>query len=135
MLWVRTLCGIDAESVTCETVVDDAFAPFLDADGALSSVALMEIIAQSIGVWAGWHDKMAGRPAQSGMLLGCRQLRSAKPSFAYGARLRVEARKLVEQNGVGSFDARIFQDGAEVAAGTLTTYQTTWEHLDELLQR
>jgi predicted hotdog family 3-hydroxylacyl-ACP dehydratase len=139
MLLIRTLLDVTADSVLCETTLNDAVLPFLDPAGALPSWFLIEMMAQSIGVWAGWHDHARNIAVQSGLLLGCRQFECAQPSLPLGSRLRITARKLVEDNGTGSFEAHVFLCDANaetpVASATLTTHQTSWEHLESLLVR
>jgi predicted hotdog family 3-hydroxylacyl-ACP dehydratase len=136
LLLVRTLLEIDENSVSCEAVLDDSVTPFLDSANALPAWFLIEMIAQTIGVWAGWHDHARGIALQSGLLLGCRQFTCEQPAFPPGTRLRINAQKLIEDNGTGSFEAQVFAGGTDaVARATLTTHQTTWNHLDSLLKR
>ena len=137
MLLVHTLLAVDERTVTCEAVLDDAVTPFLDADNALPAWFLVEMIAQTIGVWAGWHDRARGLELQSGLLLGCRQFTCVQPAFPPGTRLRIHAEKLVEDNGTGSVDAQVFANGGRtaIARATLTTHKTAWEKLAILLKR
>ncbi len=135
MLWVKTLLEIDDENAVCEAVLDDDFLPFFDESGAFPAHLLTEIVAQTIGVWAGWHDRQRGIPVQAGMLLGCRRFSCEKDAFPRGARLRVHVKKLVEDNGTGSFEGTVFFDNLAVASATITTHKTSWEKLSEILVR
>ncbi len=135
LLWVDSLLAIDDHSCRCAVSLGDRFLPFLDKQHRLPAHFLLEIIAQSIGVWAGWHDRQRGIPPQSGMLLSCRNFSSAQPHFTFGDTLEIQVEKLVQDQGTGSFEGKVFLAKPAVAQATLTTYQTAWENLEKLLQR
>ncbi|MDR0535659.1 MAG: hypothetical protein LBG65_04830 [Puniceicoccales bacterium] len=135
MLWAKNLTMIDGGGATCESRIGDDFLPFLDDAGELPATLLIEIMAQTIGVWVGFHDRENGRPAQSGMLLGCRDFRPAVRSIPFDSTLRVSVEIVVRDEFVGVFEAKAFLEGACVARATLSTCQISWENLEELLKR
>lgn len=135
LLWVDALLAIDDQSCRCTVTLGDRFLPFLDGQGRLPAHFLLEIIAQSIGVWAGWHDHRRGIPPQSGMLLSCRNFSSDRSDFPFGTTLEILIEKLVQDQGTGSFEGKVFLEQTTVAQATMTTYQTAWENLEHLLQR
>jgi predicted hotdog family 3-hydroxylacyl-ACP dehydratase len=141
MLFLERAVAIGAETTVCETTLDAKFEPFyaVGADGAAALPAhfLLEIIAQSIGVWAGFHTLEKGEPEKSGMFLGCRDFTSERDAYKRGETLRIEVKLLVLDGDTGSFEGAVFRPGGlggkRVASAILTTHQVTWERLDALL--
>jgi predicted hotdog family 3-hydroxylacyl-ACP dehydratase len=136
---VKTVLNVDVDTVSCEIDVDNALTPFCK-NGALPAEFIIEMCAQTVGVWAGWHDHAAGVPPQSGLLLGCRGFSCDCPALPVGTRLRIDAEKLTENGGTGSFECRVFKinttgDTVQIATATLTTHKTTWDNLRKLLKR
>ncbi|MDR3228687.1 MAG: hypothetical protein LBT53_04675 [Puniceicoccales bacterium] len=137
MLYVQHALAVDDRSAVCETALDDTFAPFFaaaaDGTDALPAHFLLEIIAQSIGVWAGYHTLQKGEAAKSGMFLGCRDFTTVRPEYPRGDILRIEVKLLVLDGATGSFEGVVLCAGERIASATLTTHQVTWEQLDALL--
>ncbi|AHF90665.1 3-hydroxy-fatty acyl-ACP dehydratase [Opitutaceae bacterium TAV5] len=133
LLLVQRLRAVASDTVACETAPDAAFAPFANPDGSFPVPLLLEVMAQTVGVWAGWHARAAGRPPQPGLILGCRGFSTTWTAIPPGARLRCEARKIFQDDATGTFEVAIAGDGAPVASATLTTRQITWPQLDTLL--
>jgi predicted hotdog family 3-hydroxylacyl-ACP dehydratase len=154
MLFLENVLDVAAETAVCETTLDAKFDPFYadtdaTADAAANNPAtataasaaaalpahfLLEIIAQSIGVWAGYHTLQKGEPAKSGMFLGCRDFTTTHPAYPRGTALRIEVKLLVLDGDTGSFEGTVFgATGERLARAILTTHQVTWERLDALL--
>jgi predicted hotdog family 3-hydroxylacyl-ACP dehydratase len=67
-----------------------------------------ELMAQTISAYDGLRRRRDGRSPAIGLLLGCRSYRTARPFFAEGERLCIEATSVLEgANGMASFECRI----------------------------
>ncbi|MEE3651685.1 MULTISPECIES: hotdog family protein [unclassified Brenneria] len=67
MVLVDEVIHVDDEHAHCRVSVSRAgiLAPFLNADGHLPAWFGIEIIAQAIGVWSGWHGSRDARHKKS----------------------------------------------------------------------
>lgn len=63
MLLLETVEQVTDESAVCRVTVNHTgvLAPFLNADGALPGWYALELMAQTVGVWSGWHRHQQGK--------------------------------------------------------------------------
>jgi predicted hotdog family 3-hydroxylacyl-ACP dehydratase len=93
-------------------------------DGAMPSWIGIELMAQAIAAHVGLIARSQGRPPQRGVLLGTRQFRSSRACFPAERELLVTARvSYRDESGLGSYDATIGLDGAEIATANVTVYE------------
>lgn len=138
MVLLDRVIAVSDDGAHCQVRVshDGVLAPFLDAQGQLPAWFGVEIIAQTVGVWSGWHGLQAdGATPQPGMLLGGRGYRAQQSCFSGGALLDVQVKLLMRDDKIASFEGQIFIDGEPVAAGRLNTYQPDRHELQQLLQQ
>lgn len=137
MVLLDRVLSVSDESACCEvTVGEGVLAPFLTSQGDLPAWFGIEIIAQTIGVWAGWHGRQVDDEKPSpGMLLGSRGYRCEAAEFPAGSTLTVTVTLLMRDEKIGSFDGQITIDGERYASGRLNTYQPEREELHQLLQQ
>ena len=135
MVLLEHVAAVDEDNARCRVTVGPGgiLAPFLDARGHLPAWYGIEIIAQTVGVWAGWHASRHNTPPSPGMLLGARDYRSQAPYFPAGACLDVSISLLMRDDRLGSFSGEIRIDGATYASGRLNTYQPDEQQLQQLL--
>ena len=92
--------------------------------GAMPSWIGIELMAQAIAAHVGLVARSRGQPPKRGVLLGTRHFRSSKTRFPAGAALVVTARVVYrDESGLGSYDASIALDGAEIATANVTVYE------------
>ncbi len=128
----------EEEAVTLVRVAPDgAVGPFLNAEGALPNLYALELMAQSIGIWAGFWDQARGRGRSSlGLILGSRGLNFNKPVFPAGAQLKTTVTLVFRDGNLGNFDARVCgEDGEVFAAGSLNTYDLRPEDLERFREQ
>ena len=114
MRWVDRLLHSDPDSVAVETVLR-ADHPLADAQG-VPAFAGIELMAQSIAVWAGCRALNRGEAIRPGFLLGSRRYTCERSHFDFDIPYRIEARcELFGDNGLGMFACRIL-DGMDVIA-------------------
>lgn len=79
---------------------------FCEAEG-LPTWTSIELMAQTISVYAGHKGKMSGLPPKIGFLLGTRKMQLPVPYFALGESLRIKAEQGYLHEGLGQFHCEI----------------------------
>lgn len=75
MLLLEEVVSVSDDSAVCRVTVSPSgvLAPFLDPDGNLPGWFALELMAQTVGVWSGWHRHQQGKNSiELGMVLGAR---------------------------------------------------------------
>lgn len=81
---------------------------FVDNSGHFPAWAGIELMAQTIAVYAGLQARALGQPVQIGFLVGTRRYESECAAFPPGTELTVSVRKLLlDPQGLGVFECRI----------------------------
>ncbi|PLR37347.1 3-hydroxy-fatty acyl-ACP dehydratase [Chimaeribacter californicus] len=137
LILLDEVVSVSGTSAHCRVRVsaDGVLAPFLTPQGTLPAWFGIEIIAQAVGVWSGWHGRQRGEAAQPGMLLGARNYRCPAGDFAAESLLEVSIALLMRDEKMGSFDGAIACNGERRAGGRITTYQPGEGELSQLLQQ
>ena len=140
MVLLENVIEVTRDTALCSDVVSQqsVLAPFLNARGALPAWYAIELIAQTIGVWSGWHGAHAGESPQLGMLLGGRGLKCTVPEFAAGSELLIKVSMVLRDEKIASFEGVISikgeEDNLQVAQGRLNTYQPDKDEIIKLTQ-
>jgi predicted hotdog family 3-hydroxylacyl-ACP dehydratase len=138
MVLVDEVIAVSDEQARCRVKVsaDSVLAPFLTPEGALPAWFGIEIIAQTIGVWSGWHGhRQHQQSPRPGMLLGGRGYRCQQPVFPADSVLDISITLLMRDEKIGSFEGVISLEGDIWASGRLNTYQPDDQELQHLLQQ
>lgn len=137
MLLLDTVASVSDDAAACLVSVtpDGVLAPFLNPQGDLPGWFALELMAQTIGVWSGWHRHQQGeRSIALGMVLGARELTCAAGSLPAGQTLTVSVKLLMQDTRFGSFDCTIDASGERLAEGRVNTFQPTPEELTTLFK-
>lgn len=136
MVLLDEVCQIEAERAVCRVSVVDGsvLAPFIDPQGALPGWFALELMAQTVGVWSGWHGKQNGAEPRLGMLLSARAFKCLLPSFPAGSELYIQVSLILKDDKLGSFECEIYCAERLVATARLNTYQPDDRELKDLLQ-
>jgi predicted hotdog family 3-hydroxylacyl-ACP dehydratase len=135
MCLLEKVIGVTEETAHCRVTVgpDGVLAPFLSDDGTLAGWFAIEIIAQTVGVWSGWHRVNAGSESVGvGMLLGGRGIRCPDGKFPANAVLDCKITLLMRDDKIGSFEGEIFAGSQRVASGRVNTWQPDKNELEQL---
>ena len=138
MLLLEAVDSVTDESAVCRVTVSagGVLAPFLDPQGNLPGWFALELMAQTVGVWSGWHRRERGQQAIAlGMVLGARELTCAAGILPAGATLAVRVRLLMQDSRFGSFECAIEAGAETLATGRVNTFQPTAEELITLFQQ
>ena len=135
MLLLEDVVDVTDESAHCRVSVNlqSVLAPFLEAQGALPGWYALELMAQTVGVWSGWHRHHRGQGSITlGMVLGARELVCAAGAFPANATLDIQVNLLMQDDRFGSFDCTIIAGGEPLATGRVNTFQPTEDELATL---
>lgn len=138
MLLLDEIVAVTDETAHCRVVVNAAgvLAPFLDTDGALPGWYALELMAQTVGVWSGWHRHQRGQQSiDLGMVLGARELVCAAGAMPANATLDIDVKLLMQDDRFGSFECAISANGEPLASGRVNTFQPTGEELASLFEQ
>lgn len=137
MVLIERVLRVAEEEARCQVRVsaDGVLAPFLNQQGALPGWFGMEIIAQTIGVWSGWHGRQHHSTPRPGMLLGGRGYRCQQAQFPPGSLLDIHVSLLMRDEKIGSFNGMITIGDEIWASGRLNTYQPDDQELQQLMQQ
>ncbi|MCC8378455.1 hotdog family protein [Xenorhabdus sp. PB30.3] len=138
MVLLEKVISVSSESVHCQVTVnhEGVLAPFLNAEQNLPNWFAIEMMAQTVGVWSGWHRKERQEEDSSlGMLLGGRAVRNQVPAFTYGSILDIRMNLLLQDEKFGSFEGEVSCNGTVLVTGRLNTYQPEKEELKQLFKR
>ena len=107
MILLDRIHGVGAEHIECiVNVGPDAM--FADPDGNVPAWVGLELMAQTIAGFIGYHAKVNGEPVKVGFLLGTRQYTADVDCFTNGQILCVRAHRLfMDDNGLGVFECKI----------------------------
>ena len=111
----------------------------LTADGVFAPEGLIEIMAQTVGLFAGARTLVSGHPVEPGLLLGTRKMTLPASPIPVGTVLRTRAEKTFsDESGLWQFACevtRLTDDREEsIAQATLTLFSPPegyWKNLDE----
>ena len=138
MLLLEEVLEVSEETATCRVTVASGgvLTPFLDANGDLPGWFALELMAQTIGVWSGWHRQQQGQASITlGMVLGARDLVCATGVLPAGKKLSIHVKLLMQDARFGSFECAIQADNETLATGRVNTFQPTAEELHTLFQQ
>ena len=132
MILLEEVIAVSSETATCRSTVSlqGVLSPFLTEDHRLPGWYALELMAQTVGVWNGWHRQQHSvcTPAL-GMILGARNLTTTQPFFGVGDSLDIQISLLMQDGRMASFDAAIYQQKNRVAQGRVNTYQPNDDEL------
>ncbi|MFA9596181.1 ApeP family dehydratase [Citrobacter telavivensis] len=138
MLLLDNVVSVREDTAVCRVIVtrDGILAPFLDPQGNLPGWFALELMAQTVGVWSGWHRHQQGQGAISlGMVLGARELICAAGVLPAGRTLTITVKLLMQDERFGSFECAITADLETLATGRVNTFQPSAEELHSLFQQ
>lgn len=138
MILLDTVIAVQDNSAHCQVCVgrQGVLAVFLDKFGKLPGWFALELMAQTVGVWSGWHQHQKGEAQVTcGMVLGARELVCPVGGFAEESVLNIHISLLMRDENFGSFDAVIYQGVERVAHGRITTFQPDRRQLAQLFAR
>ena len=121
-----TSCGIiDGERVTAQCIVGEQCRLFTLPDGNYGAWLVIELMAQTVGIYAGLKNRNEGSEPKIGFLLGTRKLSIHTGEFSEGDVIDISAECIFySDSGLPcQFECHALKCGREVASANLTVYQ------------
>jgi predicted hotdog family 3-hydroxylacyl-ACP dehydratase len=141
MVLIEEVIDVGETSAHCRVKVSKSgiLSPFLTPTGALPAWFAIELMAQTVGVWSGWHGEQQGAEPKLGMLLGGRGLKCAVAEFAAESLLDIRVEMMLRDEKLANFECAItLADGEngqqEIAHARLNTYQPDADEIIKLTQ-
>lgn len=137
MVLVETVHGVGDDHASCEVLVskDGILAPFINESNVIPAWFAIEMMAQTIGVWCGWHALKQNKQPRLGLLLGTRAFKSSISEFPIGSRLFIFINLRLRDNKLANFDCRIELDGKTVTQAKLNVYEPDDSEIAQLIQQ
>lgn len=138
MILLDRVIAVSNDDAHCQVSINASgvLAPFLDSEGNLPGWYALELIAQTIGVWSGWHRQQQGEQRISlGMVLGARELTCSPGVFLAGETVDIHVHLLMQDTRFGSFEAEITHQDEIIAKGRVNTFQPSPGELDQLFNK
>lgn len=138
MLLLEEVVKVTDDAAECRVTVAESgvLKPFIDAEGNLPGWYALELMAQTVGVWSGWHRRQRGQSSISlGMVLGARELVCEAGLFPANQQLTITVKLLMQDERFGSFECAISAGMQTLATGRVNTFQPTPEELTSLFHQ
>lgn len=121
MAFIDELVSARGDTGHCRAVIR-ADNPFL-LGNRLPAWVLVEYMAQSVAVFAGYIRASGGMVHRHGLLLGCRNLRMADVALEVGTRLEIDVVETARFENLGNFSSKVICNASVAARGTLSVYE------------
>ena len=126
MLLIEQVNEVTTESVSCSVALNSPLLnSFLEPQGLPSYIGI-ELMAQTVGIWSGYHDKCARRDAaKGGLILSVRAYVASAAFFPLGSTvpLDITMSMLMQERNYASFEGSITQGTTTLATGRLSLCQ------------
>lgn len=134
MILIDNILAVAEESIQCQLTVTTNHTFFDPQISGIPAWVGIELMAQSVAAWSGYHALQKNSKPPMGFLLGSRRYKSNCSYFTDNIQLHIFATRLMENNGMAVFDCRIESNGNILATGQLNAYVPSKEKLDQLLK-
>lgn len=131
MLLVDGVETIDDEGAVTIAKVRESW-PDLSETGFASPFALIELCAQSIGVFVGYRDRNVKKMAGAGLLVGIRKAAFSETMPRIGETLAVHVRQQLERGDYGVFDVEVKWKSQSVLTAEIQVFRPPQEALQEI---
>ncbi|MSN96700.1 thioester dehydrase [Campylobacter sp. FMV-PI01] len=128
MVLVDEVVFVDDVSIITKSVIKNS--PFIN-DGKFLSFQLIEIMAQSLGVYKSCNDKTSANDVA--FLIGCRKFEILKPFLEIGDEILIDAKlSIQDESGFGVYDCKCYLDKILVAKASISVFNPNKEKLAEI---
>ena len=129
----RAVSVTDDEVVCeCDTGRGGPLEPFLEG-GEAPGALFLEMMAQTVGVWAGYRRQCVNAPALGiGFLMSARAVKLGSPSVPAGETLSVRMRKVLYEGNLGCFEGTVRSGDKVLASGRVSVCEPDAEQMRRL---
>jgi predicted hotdog family 3-hydroxylacyl-ACP dehydratase len=133
MILIDDLISVGVENVHCQVTIRSDHLFFDHQRQGVAGYVGIELMAQTIAGWAGYHAWQQGKPTPIGFLLGCRRYHSEWPQFDKGCVLDIYAERLIQDDNMAVFSCTIVNQQQTIASSQLNAYLPSPEKIATLL--
>ncbi|MEZ8144571.1 3-hydroxydecanoyl-ACP dehydratase [Enterovibrio norvegicus FF-33] len=94
----------------------------------------IELMAQTIAAWSGFHYYQKGQSPVIGFLVGSRRYQTVTAFFARNQVLDIHVDEVMSHEGVSVFSCKIESNGALLASSQLSTFEPSNAELTQIKQ-
>ncbi|PSU58965.1 hotdog family protein [Photobacterium phosphoreum] len=133
MILIDELINVGMENVHCQVTIRSDNLFFNKQSQSVAGYVGIELMAQTIASWSGYHAWQQGKSAPIGFLLGCRRYHSEWSQFNQGIVLDIHAERLMQDNNMAVFSCKIIHQQQIIASCQLNAYLPSEEKIATLL--
>jgi predicted hotdog family 3-hydroxylacyl-ACP dehydratase len=136
MIMLDKIISIQNDFISCSVMVssDGTLAPFLNEQNELPAYYFIELMAQTIGIWNGFHAQSTQEKPKIAFLLSSRLFETQIPTAPLNTDIIIEAKLILKDEQLANFEAAIIIDHQNVAQARLNVYQPDQTETEQLLQ-
>ena len=136
MILLDKVVSITNNQIICSTCAstNGILAPFLNETGQLPAYFLIELMAQTIGVWNGYHAQHQQEKPKIAFLLGTRLFQSQIDVIPLNSEIIIEANLILKDDNLANFEAYAIINNKQVAHAKLNVYQPSQAEAEKFLQ-
>ena len=132
MILIDKMIAVAEETVHCQLTITPNHTYYDQAISGLAGWIGIELMAQTVASWSGFHALQKKCNPPMGFLLGTRRYKSNVSTFANLSVLHIYAERLMENDGMAVFSCKIESQGNILAIGQLNAYVPSKEKLDQI---
>lgn len=132
MLLLDELVAVSDTSAHCRLTPTAEHFFFDKGAGGVPGFVGIELMAQAVAAWDGYHARLQGKEPAVGFLLGCRQYLADCPLFEGNQVLDIYAEQVTVSQTLVVFRCRIEHSGQVLASSQLNVFVPTAAQLAEM---
>ena len=123
MIWLEALEEWRPGFARCRAAISSN-TPFVE-DDALSTVLLLEYMAQAVAACLGYGALRSGEPVRVGMIIACRSFETQIPTIQVGTQLSIEASQDRELDFVSHYSCSVQAEQKYIAKAQMTLFHAS----------
>jgi len=135
MALVDELVDVGDKHIHCRVIPGERNLFFDTESRTIPGYVGVELMAQSVAGWSGYHAWVRGKSSPVGFLLGCRCYKTECSAFKEHQVLDIYAEQVLENNGMAVFSCRIEHQGTVLANSQLNLFIPSQEKLEQTLKK
>ncbi len=137
MILIDDVIDIGENYAICQIIVSKQgiLAPFINEQNMLPAEFIIEMMAQTIGVWRGWFSNKPNKNLDLGLLLGIRGFKSDYAEFTLGTCLIIKVNLVLQDNKLANFDCELHVNNQICATAKINVYQPDTQEIQQIIQQ
>ncbi|CZE49326.1 hypothetical protein [Campylobacter geochelonis] len=131
MIMIDEIVEISPEQITAKRLIKEG--DVYVSDAKLAGFAMLELMAQTIGAYAGYYAKTNGAKPTLGFLIGSRKFDILKDGIEVGVCVHIKAVcSIQDESGFGVWDGEIYDQKQIYATAKLSVLSPNQETLERM---